>query len=106
MSKDSKPGFTHTPGPWIARSVDFAAIVLAGDYTDEGEPDLIADISSEYALSDARLMAAAPDLYEACKAALEAMAWDGAGLVVPLSRVAQLVRAALLKVEGKPHGGE
>lgn len=54
----------HTPGPWVSgpHLHERASMVYAGDYSGEGEPDLIVEIVSEHHRDDARLIAAAPEL--------------------------------------------
>jgi hypothetical protein len=69
----------HTPGPWFATPGNYAVYVKDA-YGDQG--DLVCALSgygSNYRLraANARLIAAAPDLLEACQRALaEAVADD------------------------------
>lgn len=60
-----------TPGPWrlVPGNHEGHWYIVAGDYADEGEPDLWAEVCSPYP-ADARAMAAAPELLAACEAAL------------------------------------
>lgn len=63
----------HTPGPWyVYPGKDGEYYVLAGDYAKQGEPDLIIKVTSADPAADARLIAAAPELYEALKTLCEA----------------------------------
>lgn len=62
---DSITSDETTPGPWTAMAgAGSTALVLGGDYTSEGEPDLICEISSENPMADARLIASVHDLRE------------------------------------------
>jgi hypothetical protein len=71
----------HTPGPWFltTNTLETASDVAASIYgpLKNGGAPFICDVSKsageEAALYNARLMAAAPDLLNACIAALEAM---------------------------------
>lgn len=80
------PAAQHTPGPWhvdecrtpngVVYEVNSVA-VLAGD--DEGEPAIVniaecCDFTDGQAEANAHLLAAAPDLLAACKAARDAIA--------------------------------
>ena len=76
----------HTPGPWIADFDDDGNhIVYAGDYTSDGEPDLYVKVRniSSFAGADADLIAAAPALLEACKAALDTILAFKGGCNIP-----------------------
>lgn len=92
----------HTPGPWMV-SPRTPGIIIR-DYTpisDEGE--LIASAhgysnsgyfpSDEEGVANARLIAAAPELYASLKEMLEWCIWD--------TEYAARARAALAKAEGK-----
>ncbi len=89
---------SHTPGEWKR--------ILTGIFTDEDNPQTIAYCDDhrnksrrppEEHIANARLIAAAPDLLEACKALIEASklseyVWD--------SDAAQQARAAIAKAKG------
>lgn len=99
-----------TPGPWtttlaVQRNTDFAEHIKVkadNDWTmaevrhwhhHEGGPEM--------AEANARLIAAAPDLLEACEAALPALsAHEQTGCDCPDSEAARLIRAAIAKVKG------
>ena len=60
----------YTKGPWWRPKTNGETIIVGGDYADEGEPDLIITVqssSNELNQLNARLIAAAPELYEACR---------------------------------------
>ena len=67
----------HTPGPWREipwKKLDIEnhskRVIVAGDYADEGEPDLIVElVAGDEVDANARLIAAGPELLEALKAA-------------------------------------
>ena len=92
---------THTPGPWIWRVedgpqwfLDPGILIIEGGMTD-GTPD-----GDEIDRANARLIAAAPDLLEALKEALDA--WDthnkhGDGMQ---GHWASDARAAIAKAKG------
>lgn len=70
----------HTPGPWFQGSGDYQYCVydkrvwINPDGSRGGEtPNLVVVISPEDAVADARLIASAPELLEACAAMIE---WD------------------------------
>ena len=95
----------HTPGPWIVREPnedEYDSPHYQIEANVRGEPYTIAGMAylngPDHA--DARLIAAAPDLLEACESVLRS-------LVVPLACVAGIrevneskLRAALLKAKG------
>lgn len=83
----------HTPGPWTAHEQQSKFGTLEGYYVVENGRVQIADlfgivkgerdedgnevfISTDEAAANARLIAAAPDLLDACKTILQAF-WDG-----------------------------
>lgn len=83
-----KPEFT--PGPWKAR---MNCDVMAGER-------MVADCMSgwlEENKANARLIAAAPDMYEAAEAALECLESNGFGKAY----VEDLLRTALRKARGE-----
>jgi hypothetical protein len=92
----------HTLGIWKMREVwvNFALRkweVGAGDYEDEWCRERVAEV---FTSDDARLIAAAPDLLEACKASLIAIpAAEYPG--DPVGKIANGIRAAIAKAEGK-----
>lgn len=70
-STETKPKAAHTPGPWLIRKPDngiydtdddIANVVARGPYG-------LITIAEEVDVADARLIAAAPDMYEALLAA-------------------------------------
>lgn len=88
----------HTPGPWVARadgpanwvirSVDYGDIVHRNCY-----PNPKVDTTTE---ADARLIAAAPDLLEACMAArYDTHTPEG------ITEANKLIKAAIEKALGK-----
>ena len=101
----------HTPGPWSASSDDKLnperayGITVPWNDGDERGTVVIAEIthadSAERAKADARLIAAAPDLLAACRAALACpeMNWQE---MDDVSRAAvNAARAAIAKAEGR-----
>ncbi len=88
---------SHTPGPWSVQFVIDGAFQIMG--TEQGDECVIAarnefpDRHAEFA-ANARLIAAAPDLLAACKAASNAM------FRVDLDTHDKL-RAAIAKAEGR-----
>lgn len=98
----------HTPGPWVLaegyeRSDTSRHFVWSDAETPEEREDAsrycIATVEprehGETLDANARLIAAAPDLLEACKAALSEL------LRVSPSQASPIVRAAIAKAEGK-----
>lgn len=79
----------HTPGPWrtdkeIIRGGDddYIAVIIAGNSSD----------------ANACLIAAAPELLEACKGFLEHWPFPNG---IPLQETANRARAAIAKAEGR-----
>jgi hypothetical protein len=106
VGPDFQTGWTmkqkHTPGPWIYRWSKDANGFLVGTETGPGEHNwpgnqvgvYTADVLRE---ADARLIAAAPDLFEAIQRALkEIEMWDGEISI----GVIEDMQAALAKVMG------
>jgi len=101
----------HTPGPWRvveSKYVDKTSClyVMAGDYADEGEPDMKVEVISSVAQCDASLIAAAPELLEACRRADRVIenAYNKMFGALDLTRAAgrdlEYIRAAIKKAEG------
>ena len=83
----------HTPGPWIADLYEDGCFVVR-PHGKEGP--LIAERGvwfDDESHANARLIAAAPDLLEACLATLDAEAGDLTAY--------EMVKAAIAKAEGK-----
>jgi hypothetical protein len=87
----------HTPGPWQLRlRIRDSAIIETDDRTiattlHYGDTDKQAD-------ANARLLAAAPELLEACKAALSELAMPEISME---GRLQKVLRAAIAKAEDK-----
>lgn len=85
----------HTPGPWVAFFVDGRASVIMP----AGRPGDICLFRDGAAEADARLIAAAPELLEACKAILNVyFPTDTCGAREHWKRVED----AIAKAEGRP----
>ena len=93
----------HTKGPWFADdSKTYTAI-----NTDDGKHVAMANYS--YAIqgsehdANARLIAAAPDMYDALKLCVEALTWNVGVEPLPTMELEAITkgRAALDKIEGK-----
>jgi hypothetical protein len=94
---------THTPGPWniwYKGEKDIPAI--ANNYANTGHATDICTVDGENQDANAHLIAAAPELLEACEAALEVTdsilvpALGTAGL-----QLAERLRAAIAKARGE-----
>ncbi len=82
----------HTPGPWRVEKY-VSAVGMYCIVEPHGRSLAFTDIRANEA--DANLLAAAPDLLEACKRALRDMTeWDGDELI-------PLIEAAIAKAEGR-----
>ena len=83
----------HTPGPWRVRAYD----VRTGRLFDiRAGADVVAYQSDREA--DARLIAAAPDLLEACKLAVEALKAPADHMAVQTAR--RIIEIVISKAEG------
>ncbi|MDI3298242.1 MAG: hypothetical protein QJR08_03630 [Bacillota bacterium] len=90
-----------TPGPWRVRPgfSDAHFVVVAGEYADEGEPDLLVHVGTANP-QDAHLIAAAPDLYEALDEIVLKY-----GRYLPMRELSR-AKAALAKARGEATAGE
>lgn len=90
----------HTPGPWvISRSKGLEIFPNnQGEYLPIAKVRIQDDIESSYA--NAALIAAAPELLEACKASLEYML-DEASSPLKAERALEYLSAAIAKCEVK-----
>lgn len=94
----------HTPGPWTLAAERFGIAICGKRHHAEGE-SVIATVWTETpqriphadALANARLVAAAPDLLEACFAILSPGAFESAATTAALY---DLVLAAVAKATG------
>jgi hypothetical protein len=94
---------THTPGPWRAEIRDLTASTDDGrlcfvGYIVAGDRELAVLYSDTDRETNARLIAAAPELLAACKLAVEAFPIDQFG---EAERRRELCRKAIAKAEGK-----
>jgi hypothetical protein len=108
----------HTPGPWTVEDVmgDGPIDICGPDEPGQGSPNLIATafadlgaggfVSQRTAEANARLIAAAPDLLEAClgatvlyEAFLGAFAAKGYPPIKGASDIVAILRAAIIKAE-------
>lgn len=88
------PSGQHTPGPWYATGVHVQSKVLEQDnYVCKAEGD-----TPEQAESNARLIAAAPELLEALKAILSLV---GNANTTTTELTLRQARAAIAKAEGR-----
>jgi len=91
---------THTPGPWIVPDGGIRPTV----YTEDGQHIATLYDCGDVMEANARLIAAAPDMYDALKALFDE---DGpvrvtvAGKLIDLVAVVDRARAALAKAEGR-----
>ena len=88
---------SHTPGPWrVEPCTNGGMILIRADGKHGAHPQTHLQIVPE---ADARLIAAAPDLLEACKALIRSI--DGVESSITTSGIQQ-IRTAIAKAEGKP----
>ena len=98
---------SHTPGPWkvdstgcIVSGEDHHVVCFGHDYDDYGRIQASQDLDEKSAVAEieanAHLIAAAPDLLEACKAALGAVS-D----FKELRATQKMLRAAIAKAAGQ-----
>lgn len=84
---------SHTPGPWTILAEDYRV------YAEDDYPVALASShrESEQRLANAHLIAAAPDLLEACELMLTV-----AGLDREAPHAVNVMRAAIAKARGQP----
>lgn len=98
-ANETKISWTHTPGPWIDGFCHWGlsdVYVMGGDGSVCVNGSPVTYIAKQVSLRNGRLIAAAPDLYEALKA-LYAATPDNEG--DDLGAACRTARAALAKVE-------
>ena len=67
MTSPVKISSAHTPAPWTAGETKFSQTALVKGIQDANGNYFAGVNSDEYAVANARLIAAAPELLEACK---------------------------------------
>ena len=87
----------HTPGPWVAKgpsveTEDGGLIAAVLDPTERGTT-----VPDPYVVANAHLIAAAPDLLEALKKALNVLVSEPANITYRAHR--EIVEAAIAKAE-------
>ena len=86
---------THTPGPWVVKH-DKEGLPFIGVASDPWTyPGTVATVEEE---KDARLIAAAPEMFETMKAILAAV--NDPGPIFPGTAIGDKLREVLAKVEG------
>lgn len=89
-----------TPGPWVIPSKSHVGTRRCGVWSDDGRFQIAVcnseALSWEANKANARLIAAAPDLLDAARAALDDLISDGHAHY----RVAETLRAAIAKATG------
>jgi hypothetical protein len=92
----------HTPGPWEAERLpqDAGSNVRpwVGRLSEYKFAALTCGETQDEAVANARLIAAAPDMYEALKAVASLKGWDERE---PVSATGRQVLAAIAKAEGR-----
>ena len=94
----------HTPGPWEA---NYGGVISANHTetyiarAEEKAEGYRVPISHEERLANSKLIAAAPTLLEACKAAIPIIGKDLNPTDNPAFSVLDLLRAAIAKAEGE-----
>jgi hypothetical protein len=93
----------HTPGPWNVTEVDSRVIItdnwakpFGGTIAELPHPD-----THSYVMENARLIAAAPELLEACKTALASMQRYGIEQGSREEKEVFIIEQAIAKAEGK-----
>lgn len=109
--KTEKPGAAFTPGPWSVFGIDgpkpgveapdipFSIIVVGFPDEDNDEAGVHGRTSDEVR-ANARLIAAAPKLYEALRAAENEIHFPGSNKAEGID-IAALIREVLEEVEGE-----
>ena len=97
----SKTVTEHTPGPWnLSANEDGRTYVEASNDTADDIAALLMDHDQQQNAANARLIAAAPDLLAACKAALNTPAMNADEMDPIEIEAVELARAAIRKAEG------
>lgn len=101
----------HTPGPWRYRDDRSDIVSCVSWYQepldgDDGLPtrivDLVGAMGGDNTTADAKLIAAAPELLEACRAALRMCeAMESSGNMVVVYNAHDAIKGAIAKAEGK-----
>lgn len=86
----------HTPGPW---RVGDARHTVFGPKTGAASPETIATMGKNNFRENARLIAAAPEMLEALKVALDLEGWQTT--CAPVENHFRQIRAAIAKAEGR-----
>lgn len=98
-----KPNVKHTPGPWKLLDAPHKGLGIVAPQANHATI-----VSDGLGLPDARLIAAAPELLDACKAALSAIdvtvesESPDAEVERAFGRAIELLKAAIAKAGGKP----
>jgi hypothetical protein len=90
----------HTPGPWEVRDKFYIGRAGRMSLAEVKSGDVPAEDVEQH-MANARLIAAAPDLLAACKAAAMKLAHS------PLDRISvafEMLEAAIAKATGEQHG--
>lgn len=106
MGEEKQMGYT--PGPWqeiprekIGIKNPSKRFIVAGDYADEGEPDLIVEVvAGDEVEANARLIAAAPELLEAAENVFKVYA-DPETDVMDLDRAINRLADVVAKAGGR-----
>ena len=94
----------HTPGPWESVTTSHGQILIRSPLdSDTRTPGYFAEVrrftpDQNTLIANASLIAAAPDLLEACRAALDWTALDGDGISDPVrSEIKRAIKKAELR---------
>jgi hypothetical protein len=92
----------HTPGPWSAENTEGVQTDIIDGY-DQVLATCYRPLNAMSVMPDALLMAAGPELLDACKAALPALRWSAVhqpGNYAQCNHVIALIEEAIQKAEG------
>lgn len=101
---------SHTPGPWFIndKSVDCQKDKISIETKVMGDDYFIAQVDSSISQeANARLIAAAPELLEACKAFIEydeGSYEDGVGMMIRYEHARRMINVAISKATGENNG--
>jgi len=97
MTDMTKADFVGTPGPWVVIKADRGFIISAnyGAY----DVSVVRNVGNQDNEANARLIAAAPDLLEACKAVVKF--WDSITEEDCVNNIHVQARAAIAKATGQ-----